>query len=187
MIVSISAKGGRMKRRYWITWVVLLIMPLLIFCCSYSPRKDSAKFQPGEYKPYESPGTASISGQAVVTLEPFVTTIPAKACRIFLHPVTTYSKGWFERIFLGEDDHKLPPYEDQLDSKYTKTCVTDNFGRFKFEWLPPGEYYLFTVISWDEKILVFNKKAHKPLWTIVKVSEGENKETILTAWVRKTP
>jgi len=97
-------------------------------------------------------------------------------CIVVLHPVTKYSEGWFSGIFLRKSKHPLPPYERQLDSRFSKTCIADNQGRFKFESLSPGRYLLFTVLPNGD-----------PCWTRVEVSEGTSKHTILYRQISHKP
>lgn len=97
-------------------------------------------------------------------------------CIVVLHPITKYSEGWFSGIFLRKSKHPLPPYERQLDSRFSKTCIADNQGRFKFESLSPGRYLLFTVLPNGD-----------PCWTRVEVSEGTSKHTILYRQISHKP
>lgn len=89
-------------------------------------------------------------------------------CTVVLHPITKYSEDWFSGQFLRKRKHPLPPYEQQLDSRYVQKCKADSQGRFKFENLAPGQYLLFTVLPSGE-----------PCWTRVEVSGGTNKHAIL--------
>jgi len=97
-------------------------------------------------------------------------------CIVVLHPITKYSEGWFSGMFLGKRKHPLPPYDHQLDSRYSKTYIADNQGRFKFESLSPGRYLLFTVLPSGEAC-----------WTRVEVSKGTSKHTILYRQISHKP
>jgi hypothetical protein len=185
-----------MKRRKLVISILLLIMPAVAISCAYSLEKKSSKFHPAEYKSYDKPGTASISGQAFIT-KGENEHIYANGCTVVLHPVTNYSAEFFRKVFLKEHHCKVPPYEHQVDSKYTKTSIADRLGKLKFEGLSASDYYLFTVIPQVQKegggplgishLLRQTKDGRGQLWAIVKLSEGEHEEMFLSKWVPKIP
>lgn len=101
-------------------------------------------FDPAAYQPYGATGTAAIEGQAFVNTEGGDT----KKCAgrpVQLFPSTAYSDEWFEHVVLYEEDISAG---DPRAAKYQHTATGDADGRFTFEGLPGGSYYVVCSIVW---------------------------------------
>jgi hypothetical protein len=128
-------------RRAWILVVVLA-------ACVGSPAnpyKRQAQFIEAEYAPYGKPGTSTISGQAFVKTRGGDVRYGA-GNEVGLNPVTTYSNEWFEQTVRKQ---RVMEAADPRCDKYYWETRADGEGRFTFENLPAGEYYVFCVISWE--------------------------------------
>lgn len=64
---------------------------------------------------------------------------------VYLNPVTTYSTEWHTHQVIG---HKDAGPNDSRTRPYHREMVADATGRFRFEGLPPGDYYLACPIIW---------------------------------------
>jgi len=103
----------------------------------------SANFNEAEYAPYVDPGTGKVIGQA------FLRTRKGDfkyGSSVLLIPVTTYSTEWFQ----GVTHHVYLEPADSRENKYFREVLTDEEGRFEFENLPEGSYYLISKIYWRE-------------------------------------
>ncbi len=73
---------------------------------------------------------------------------------VFLVPQTAYSKQRIEAIFdsgksvQAREVPKLPSDPDYL--KYTRRWKTDTNGKFTFDNVAPGEYFVVTQMSWTK-------------------------------------
>jgi hypothetical protein len=117
------------------------IAALILSACTVH---RTAVYEPREYAPYAGTGTGKITGQA------FLKTVGgdvkyAAGNLINLHPVTSLTREWFERMVvqgvpLGEGN----PHSDDL----RRLTQADAEGRFTFDHLPPGDYYVTTNLTW---------------------------------------
>lgn len=138
-----------MKKNYisMLNIVVLLTLILCIFGCTGSlihPIQRQASFILEEYLAYRESGTAIIKGQAFLR-QKGGGIITAAGSIIYLNPVTSYSKEYFDLqimkgLHLSEVDIRAIEYE--------RTTVADINGNFEFHNLPAGEYYITTTITW---------------------------------------
>lgn len=115
----------------------------------------TAAFTEAEYAPYLKPGTGRIAGQA------FLKTVGGDVKYgagddVYLNPVTSLNTEWFAKgVLAGKPVGRTRP--DQIKSStYERHAVADAEGRFEFENLPSGNYYLTCKITWgvpDEGII----------------------------------
>ena len=100
------------------------------------PRK--APFIEEEYAPYAGEGNAVIEGAACFELKDGTTKCFENA-DIFINPVTTYSDEWYSRHWVGNE--RLAQ-ADERAVKYNKMIKTGKDGKYKFDKLKPGSYYV---------------------------------------------
>ncbi|HJU05845.1 MAG TPA: carboxypeptidase-like regulatory domain-containing protein [Nitrospiraceae bacterium] len=151
-----------------------------LMACAPVVQTRLATFNQAEYEPYGGEGTATISGEAFLRTR--AGDIKKGAGNtVYLNPVTTYSTEWFERAVLGGE--QLAAADEQAQA-YERSAVTDSKGRFTFERLPPGEYYVACPITW--KVPGYFGYAQGTIektggWVYakVKIGAGRHKEIIL--------
>lgn len=114
-------------------------------CVAQAPYQRQVLFDEAEYKPYGVAGTGSISGQAFLKTRAGDVKYGA-GNEVWLNPVTTYSTEWFENAVVPYRSITPP---DRRTSDYARRTIADAEGRFKFEKLPPGEYYAVCSIIWQ--------------------------------------
>jgi hypothetical protein len=156
--------------------LILMLTAMLLVSCSAQSRH--AQFIQDEYTSYGGYGTAVIYGEAFVKTPGGGIKKAAAGTKVFLNPVTTYSTEWFERQIIGGQLLRDP---DRRTSPYHHETVVDTEGRFEFQHLPLGDYYLACDISWE----VPDGYWHTTVmggWTYAKVSlsAGERKKVLLT-------
>lgn len=142
-----------------------------------SPRQ--ARYVESEYAPYEKPGTGSIHGQAFLKTKGGEVKYAA-GNQVLLAPVTAYTREWWTRTVVG--DEVLSPRDEQAD-RFFKETTADGEGRFRFDSLPPGEYFVVTTVEWQyyAGYLEGNRRAGGRVGKRLALSPGERLELVLTS------
>jgi hypothetical protein len=97
-----------------------------------------------EYRQLRKRGSSTVSG--TIYLENINTgeKIRGQKVKLWLNPVTSYSRQWYEEAYLG--GYKLSKADKRLYN-YLKFTYSDNAGKFDFFGVPTGEYYLTGTVS----------------------------------------
>ena len=66
---------------------------------------------------------------------------------IFLMPATSFGHQRFEQEFV-KGIH-ASPVPDNRHFRAIRHTISDGEGRFEFNDLPPGKYYVYTSVTWD--------------------------------------
>ena len=94
-----------------------------------------------------------------------------------LIPVTPYSEARFAAFYKGQKylpAWQVPKMEaDPEYASYTRTTTSDSNGRFTFENVAPGKYYVATQVMWRPSGKLFQEGG--ALWDIVTVTGKEKK------------
>ena len=97
---------------------------------------------------------------------------------IRLIPVTPYSEARFAQFYRGKKflpAYQIPKIEaDPEYASYTRTTTSDSNGRFTFENVAPGKYYVTAQIMWRPKGNIFSEGG--ALYDIVTVPSKETKK-----------
>ncbi len=96
-------------------------------------------FPEDEYKKLEKYGSSTVTGN--VYLESSITdeNVVGRGVKLYLNPVTSYSKQWYEESYLG--GYKMTPPDRRLYN-YLKFTTSNSSGEFNFYDVPTGDYYL---------------------------------------------
>jgi hypothetical protein len=137
-----------MNSKKMVLWVLLLSwVSMSPYGCAYQMPEpvERIAFPASEYDALAKTGTGIVKGQAFLKTRGGDVKVAA-GNEITLNPVTSYSEQWFmtgyvEKKPLTEHD---PRYEE-----YIMTTIADGDGRFTFQNVPPGRYYLTTAIVWE--------------------------------------
>jgi hypothetical protein len=161
-----------------ITICLLGVLVVLTGCTeqvSYLHRK--AVFVEAEYAPYNIPGTGKVVGQTFLKTRGGDVKYGAGNI-VYMNPVTSYSTEWFESI------KQLTRLEDPdpRTNKYNLQTMADGEGRFEFDNLPAGEYYIMCNIFWEVPSgrHGYMKTTGNPAYSRVKVENGKTTKTIVT-------
>jgi hypothetical protein len=157
----------------------VLFLVLLIAGCATTvttPVQRNAVFIESEYEPYKGKGTASIAGQAFAKTRAGDVKYAA-GNTIFLNPVTSYSTEFFN-ILVQQQQIPSPP--DPRIYHYNRQTIADGNGNFEFKNLPPGEYYIHTIITWEVPSRYGLQTTGGAIGTRVKVGPGETIKAIVT-------
>lgn len=74
--------------------------------------------------------------------------IAGASTRLYLNPITSYSKQWYNQSYLG--GHQMNKADDRLFN-YLKFTASDSKGEFAFYGVPSGEYYLIGTVKCGEE------------------------------------
>jgi hypothetical protein len=140
-----------MKRSLWV-----LGLAALLTACVHGTITSS--FSPEEAEFIRKPGTGVIVGHAFRTREKGQV-VNAAGEVVRLIPVTAYAQERFKKFYFNR---KYVPYllypDNEPDSRYvemTRTAKTRANGRFSFENVAPGRYFVSTQVLWDEEYRIF--------------------------------
>ena len=135
--------------------VTVLGMSLALVACQSVPRPpQTTAFSAEEAAFIRKPGRGIVAGHAFRT-RTTGSVVNAAGEVVRLVPATAYARERFEQLY-GKGKF-LPvaryPANDEVDPAYaelTRTVKSDARGRFRFEGVPPGRYYVTTQVVWGE-------------------------------------
>lgn len=131
------------------------------------PARRNAPFIEAEYAPYKARGSGVIEGQAFSRNG--LGEVRAAAGRsVYLNPVTSYSKEWWNAVVMS--GRQIEPSDPRID-EFNRETKADISGSFKFEGLPPGEYYVFCADAWGWNYINYGDH--------VRLEEGKSLKIIL--------
>lgn len=136
----------------------LLLAPLVLLGACNTGRGPSlqARFDPAEAGYIRAPGKGVISGQAFLRDKSGQTNVRyAEGETVRLIPATTYAQARISH-FYGSVKFvpagSIPKIEpDTQYAALTRTTKTELDGRFTFQNVAPGRYYLTTQLVWKPK------------------------------------
>jgi Prealbumin-like fold domain len=125
-------------------------------------------------------GKATIEGHAFMR-RPDNAVENAVGQTVRLIPVTPYSEARFAQFYRGKKflpAFHIPKIEaDPEYASYTRTTTSDSNGRFTFENVAPGKYYVTTQIMWRPKGNIFSEGG--AIYDIVSVPNKDTKKVKL--------
>ena len=126
--------------------LMLLAVVVLLSACATTPQRiPRMSFPENVYQSLPKTGSGTVKGQAFLkTRGGDVKT--AAGSQVILNPVTSYSLEWYEKFYL--QGIRLAPSDPRMES-YLKIQVADGDGRFNFKNVPPGEYFVTVMITWE--------------------------------------
>jgi len=121
----------------------LAFLALLLSSCAILGVPRRVAFNEAEFAPYRGAGSGSVAGQLVTSSGGEVHI--GSGVHVTLLPVTAYTKEMVDRIIgngeiLAPSDARLHPY--------VRIAKTDDGGRFVFDHVPPGEYFVTGLNEW---------------------------------------
>ncbi len=136
--------------------ICAFLSTLVAGCNQSSPDLSAAAFNPADAAYIRTPGSASISGQAAM-IDPNNAgeTRYASGEVVRLIPATAYAQARIAHFygaskFVAADAMpKVTPDPDYV--AYTRATKANKEGRFTFDHVAPGRYFLTTQIVWKAK------------------------------------
>jgi len=99
-------------------------------------------FPQEEYSRLARVGQGTVKGTIFIE-DSYGGRVYGKQTRLYLNPVTSYSKQWYEESYLGG---KKMAKADQRLFNYLRFTASDKDGHFAFYGVPPGRYYVIGVV-----------------------------------------
>lgn len=125
-----------------------------------------------EYRHLSKRGSSTVSG--TIYLENSMTSekIRGKKIKLWLNPVTSYSRQWYQESYLG--GYKLSKNDKRLYN-YLKFTYSNGSGDFNFFGVPRGDYYLTGAITCSQEC-GFNSE--KTIRLVKQISVGRGVTTV---------
>jgi len=106
-------------------------------------RMERITFPTDEYYRLARSGKGTVSGSIYVN-GTYDNRVPGANTRLYLNPVTSYSKQWYHESYLG--GYKMQKADSRLFN-YLRFTAADSNGKFAFYGVPSGSYYLIGTVS----------------------------------------
>jgi hypothetical protein len=119
-----------------------------------------------EYAAYRTRGSARITGQVTMTLSSG-TVLVGSACQVRLTPVTTDSTRYIQDVVLQGGTKE---WKEDADAVWWVTTASED-GRFSFEEVPSGSYYLTCPVAWRDSVT--GSAQQRILWTETTVAGSD--------------
>jgi len=126
------------------------------FRCDFSrPRSfpEQVAFDEAAYAAYRAPGTGTVTGQAFLKTRGGEVRYAA-GDEVYLNPATDYEAARIFKLLRARfvDPTGKPVWTPAPGENWKtpqRTTTADAEGRFKFEGLPPGKYFVSSNVTWD--------------------------------------
>ncbi len=132
---------------------------LLAACVDRQP--TVAQFSVDEVAFIKKPGKGVVVGHAFLTKSTGVV-VNAAGQVVRLIPATPFSRERFAQLY-GKGKyvpHSAYPRDDNPDPRYgeySRTTKAEANGKFAFENVPPGEYFITTQVLWGDEDALFRQ------------------------------
>ncbi len=100
-----------------------------------------------EYKRLSQIGEGTVKG-SIYLKDAYGNKIIGKQVRLYLNPVTSYSRQWYQESYLN--GKKMDKADPRLFN-YLKFTTSDTLGHFSFYGVPSGKYYLIGVVRCSQE------------------------------------
>jgi len=159
--------------KYWIA----IIASIVLSGCVAAP-KITSTFSPSEAEFINKTGSGSISGQAFLRRNDGMV-VYAAGSDVHLIPRTTYAQERMNALYRGGKINNMVPDPEVTDPLYrsmTKTVRANGEGRFRFEGLADGDYFVVTKVVW----LIGGSPQGGSLMETASIRNGQAVELIMT-------
>lgn len=112
-----------------------------------SNKVERIAFPASEYYRLARTGKGTVKGTIYLD-DGYGKRIVGENTRLYLNPVTSYSKQWYNESYLG--GNKMTKADSRLFN-YLKFTASDSNGKFAFYGVPSGSYYLIGTVKCGEE------------------------------------
>ena len=106
-------------------------------------RVQRIPFPAAEYRQLATIGKGTVKGSIYIN-DMYGQRIPGRETRLYLNPVTSYSRQWYNESYLG--GAKMSKADARLFN-YLRFTAADSEGNFAFYGVPSGSYYLIGTVK----------------------------------------
>jgi len=106
-------------------------------------KMERVSFPISEYNHLAHTGKGTVKGK-IYLKDAYERAIPGRSTRLYLNPITSYSKQWYNESYLG--GYKMQKADKRLFN-YLRFTASDNEGKFAFYGVPSGRYYLIGTVK----------------------------------------
>jgi len=110
-------------------------------------KMERISFPISEYYVLARSGRGTVKGQ-IYLRDSYGSKIVGAGTRLYLNPLTSYSKQWYIESYLG--GNRMQKADARLFN-YLKFTAADNNGHFAFYGVPNGSYYLIGTVKCGEQ------------------------------------
>jgi hypothetical protein len=157
-----------------------MICFLALLAAACAPVQLAQPFDPAQAAYAIKPGTGVIEGEAFVRKHNG-RTVNAAGLEIYLFPVVPLTREMVTAVEAGQTIGDLP----QGLGDYVRVEKADAKGRFKFEQVSAGEYYVFTRVPWTERINGETVNLAKRVFEHVQIAQGGRKKVTVSGSARQ--
>ena len=138
-------------------------------------RMERISFPVSEYNRIKKTGGSTVSGSVYLHNSHNEQKIMGKKVKLYLNPVTSYSRQWYQQSYLG--GYKMSKSDKRLYN-YLKYTVSNSSGKFNFFGVARGKYYLTGTVTCGEEC-GFSKSKTLRLVREISVGSGVTKTTLM--------
>jgi len=106
-------------------------------------KMERVTFPAAEYSKLSRNGKGTVKGMIYIK-DAYEKKIVGTNTRLYLNPVTSYSKQWYNESYLG--GYKMQKADTRLFN-YLRFTASDAGGNFAFYGVPSGDYYLIGTVK----------------------------------------
>ena len=121
-----------------------------------------------EYRKLARRGKGTVKGR-ILLQDAYEKEILGSGTRLYLNPITSYSKQWYQESYLG--GYKMQKADTRLFN-YLRFTASNSAGEFAFYGVPNGKYYLIGTVKCAQECGYETQKNIR-IATIVKVKGKE--------------
>ncbi|HCG0474696.1 TPA: hypothetical protein NJL90_005203 [Pseudomonas aeruginosa] len=129
----------------------LLAMTVALAACASNPN-DLPDFPEHEYAATQQVGEGVINGDLYLTSASGAIQKGTNT-KVTLEPATSYMKAYYAKFgnldAAKRDPDVQPPVLDPRRATYVREATTDQNGRFDFDHIPNGTYYISSELTWS--------------------------------------
>lgn len=130
--------------------IIAGVLAILVAACA-SKASMKSEFAPDQVSFINTRGEYSVSGQAFLKRKDGQV-VYAAGSPVTLIPKSKYADEFVDVIFKGGSYQPSPPQIDNLDPRFRqlrRNAVANGEGRFRFDGLAAGTYYLMVPVTWE--------------------------------------
>lgn len=156
---------------------LLGIVLLLTGCTSVTL---TSTFDPTAAAYAKTPGTSELTGQAFMRRNDGIV-VYAAGSEVLLLPKVAYTTEYITQVF---GDTKTSYFNREIENQdprlkdYVHGTIADGEGRFTFNQLAPGTYYVMTTIHW----MAGNYSQGGQVYEEIRVPDGETVQVIVRGY-----